>query len=81
MDGAAQPVERFGRLAVEGEVGGPGLVCLYNTRMHFYARATHDQDAGKVLGEHRYGAGMGFYGALALGAAALPSSGAAFVTW
>ncbi|HEX6622618.1 MAG TPA: 5-dehydro-4-deoxy-D-glucuronate isomerase, partial [Pyrinomonadaceae bacterium] len=27
-----------------------GLVCLYNTRMHFYARATHDEGAGKVLG-------------------------------
>ena len=27
-----------------------GLVCYYNTRMHYYLRVTHDEERGKVLG-------------------------------
>ena len=27
-----------------------GLICYYNTRMHYYLRVTHDEAAGKVLG-------------------------------
>jgi xylan 1,4-beta-xylosidase len=27
-----------------------GLICYYNTRMHYYLRVTHDEELGKVLG-------------------------------
>lgn len=27
-----------------------GLICYYNTRMHYYLRVTHDEDEGRVIG-------------------------------